>query len=141
MWLAAWSQVQRPVQILHTKAASYASKGYKTISAANLVLLRCNILDCVHQRRIQTTLPCRPISLVATRQFFRGLRCSVHRGDRAQKMTQVICLQRVAIVDHVAHVTDDDLMAIVGDEEQHGSRRIDAAAAQRMLQQISALLQ
>eukprot|EP00892_Ulva_mutabilis_P005122 jgi/Ulvmu1/2982/UM015_0022.1 len=56
-------------------------------------------------------------------------------------MPQVICLQPVAIVDHVAHVTDDELTAIVGDEEQHGSRRVDAGMVQRMLQQIGELTQ
>lgn len=54
-------------------------------------------------------------------------------------MAQVICLQPVAIVDHVAHVNEDQLTAILGDEEQHGSRRVDAATAQKLLGQIGTL--
>lgn len=51
-------------------------------------------------------------------------------------MARVICLQPVAIVDHVAHVNEDQLTAILGDEEQHGSRRVDATTAQKLLGQI-----
>lgn len=51
---------------------------------------------------------------------------------------QVVCIQPVAIVDHVAHVTEEQLNGILGDEEQHGSRRVDAATAQRILQQLGA---
>lgn len=55
-------------------------------------------------------------------------------------MAQVICLQPVAIVDHVAHVNEDQLTAILGDEEQHGSRRVDATTAQKLLTQIGTFI-
>ena len=57
-------------------------------------------------------------------------------GPAANKPSEVIALQPLAVVDHLCSVTEDQLKAVLAQEKIGGSRRISQQQVQDMLAHV-----